>query len=104
MVFLALLGKARGSSDIQYLASPVTGGGISVGRLQQLFLLARALGQTDPAEWARYAWHVLSAQEEKLLKDGKVLETTEENMTDLLRQARAFAEEKLPILEALQIA
>jgi hypothetical protein len=35
-----LMHSARSSSDITYLASPVTGGGITVGRFEQLFALA----------------------------------------------------------------
>jgi hypothetical protein len=39
-----LLQRARGSSDLSYLASAVTGGAVAVGRFQQLFLLARQQG------------------------------------------------------------
>jgi len=41
--------KARGSADITFLASPVTGGGITVNRFQQLFLLALSQGKKQPA-------------------------------------------------------
>ena len=33
-----IIKRARGSDDVAYLASPVTGGGISVDRFQQLFI------------------------------------------------------------------
>ena len=42
--------QARGGNDIGCLASPVTGGGIVFGRLQQLFLLARAQGERPRLE------------------------------------------------------
>ncbi|WP_446012169.1 hypothetical protein [Candidatus Electrothrix sp.] len=38
-----LMNSARSSSDITALASPVTGGGITVGRFDQLFALAVTL-------------------------------------------------------------
>lgn len=99
-----LQNKARGSSDITYLASPVTGGGIIVGRFQQLFLLALSQGKKQPTEWAQQVWQLLQAQGQKIIKEGKTLETAEENLAELIEQANAFAENRLPILKALQIA
>lgn len=99
-----LIGKARGSSEISYLASPVTGGGVTVGRFEQLFLLALAQGKKQPAEWVQVVWQLLAAQDQRLVKDGKTLETPEENLGELTEQAVVFAQKRLPILKALQIA
>ena len=99
-----LMTKARGASEISYLVSPVTGGGASVGRFQQLFLLALHQGKRQPDEWVNFAWQILDAQGQRLLKDGKTLETAEENLAELTAQAQTFAEKQLPILKALQIA
>jgi hypothetical protein len=99
-----LITLARGRGDISYLASPITGGGVTVGRFQQLFLLARRQGHQQPADWARFAWEILAAQNAKLIKEGKALETAEENYQLLLTEAIAFAEKQLHILIALQIA
>jgi SAM-dependent methyltransferase len=95
--------KARGSSELSYLASPVTGEGVPVNRFQQLFLVSIAQGKKQPADWAQAAWQVLAAQGQKLLKDGKTLETPEENLAELTSQAQTFAEKLLPILKALQV-
>ena len=100
---LHMMNKARGSNEITYLASPVTGGGVAVGRFVQLFLLANSQGKKKPAEWAEYVWQVVSSQGQKLLKEGKALETPEENLAELLAQANAFSEKVLPIFKALQI-
>lgn len=99
-----LIDKARGSNELSYLASPVTGGGVTVGRFQQLFLLAMSQGRKQPAEWAQSVWQILSLQGQKLVKDGKTLETAEENLAELTAQANAFAEKQLPALKALQVA
>ena len=99
-----LMHKSRGSNDIGYLASPVTGGGVTVNRFQQLFLLAQNQGKKQPADWAQAVWQLLLAQNQKLVKEGKALETPEENLAELTAQATAFAEKQLPILKALQIA
>lgn len=95
--------KARGSSDVEYLASPVSGGGYGVNRFQQLFLSCLAQGKTQPADWAQFVWQVLLNQNQKLMKEGKALETAEENLAELTAQAQVFAEKSLPTLRALQI-
>ncbi|MBI1207187.1 MAG: methyltransferase domain-containing protein [Azospirillum sp.] len=98
---LAILNRARGSSDIQVLASPVTGSGLTVERIHQLFLLAAKQGRSDPA---LFAWEILGGQNQRLVKDGKTLMSAEENLAELaVRQAR-FAERTLPILVQLGIA
>ncbi|HXE98229.1 MAG TPA: class I SAM-dependent methyltransferase [Dongiaceae bacterium] len=99
-----LIDKARGSNDIGYLASPVTGGGITVDRFQQLFLLALCQGKKQPEELAQFAWHILAAQGQNILKEGKALATPEENLAELTAQAITFIDQRLPILKALQIA
>ena len=96
--------KARGGGDLGLLASPVTGGGFPVGRFQQLFLLARAQGRKLPAEWALFAWQLLASQGQRMRKDGKTLESADENIAELTAQAQAFADKQLPILKALGIA
>jgi len=99
-----LMRKARSSNDMAYLASPVTGGGINVGRFQQLFLMARAQGHKQPADWARFVWQIIAAQGQRIVKDGQQLPTEAENLAELNAQAQAFADKQLPVLKALQIA
>ena len=99
-----IMSKAAGSGDITYLASPVTGGGITVGRFQQLFLLAMSRGKRQPSDCAQFVWQILAAQGQKIVKEGKPLETGEENIKELTEQAVTFFEKQLPILKALQIA
>ncbi|GAB3467844.1 class I SAM-dependent methyltransferase [Massilia terrae] len=100
----ALIAKARGANVVGSLASPVTGGGIPVGRFEQLFLLARQQGQNSPQEWARFVWTVLAAQGQRLSKDGRPLESAEENIAQLGELAETFSERDLPILKALGVA
>ena len=99
-----LMLKARGSNDVGYLASPVTGGGVPVNRFQQLFLLSIQHGKKQPADWAKDTWAILSAQGQRLLKEGKSLDTAEDNLAELTTQAQTFADKQLPILKALQIS
>lgn len=100
---LAVCQRARDSADLQFLASPVTGGGVQVARFPQLFMLALAEGKKQSDDWAEFAWKVISDQGQRILKEGKALETPEENVAELKVQAAAFAEKQLPVLRQLQI-
>jgi cyclopropane fatty-acyl-phospholipid synthase-like methyltransferase len=99
-----LLERAQYAEEAYHLASPVTGGGAKVTRFQQLFLLARTQGKQAPAEWAEFAWQILSRQNQRVLKDGKMCESPEENLAELNAQACEFADTRLPILKALLVA
>lgn len=99
-----LLDRARTHDDVNYLASPVTGAGVAIGRFQQLFLLARNRGCEHPADWAQFVWQLLTDQGQVVLKDGVPLVTPEENLTELTVQANDFATNRLPILRACGIA
>jgi SAM-dependent methyltransferase len=98
-----LLNKCRTGSEIFELASPVTGGGVTVTRFHQFFMLALTQGKTLPADWALFAWEILMAQGLKILKEGERLETSEENIAELNLQASEFETKRLPILRMLQI-
>lgn len=99
----ALLDRARFSNDIYALASPVTGGGILLGRSRQLFLLALQQGIEQPADWSSFAWEIMAAEGHKLSKDGITLEAPEDNIKELNLWAELFAEQQLPILRALKV-
>ncbi len=98
-----LMLKARSSKDISFLASPLTGGGVVVGRFQQLFLLAIEQGKKKPEEWAAFVAQILASQGQKIVKEGKPLETAQEQLAELTTQANDFAIKSLPIYKALQI-
>jgi SAM-dependent methyltransferase len=98
-----LMNKARSSSDIAFMANPVTGGGVAVGRFEQLFLLALSRGEKQPGEWAQFVWGILQAQGQRLVKEGKTLETDEQNLGELTEKARVFGEKQVPVLRALGV-
>jgi hypothetical protein len=99
----ALIDRARFSAEISFLASPLTGGGIAANRFQQLFLLAMRNGKKQPQNWASDVWAVLSTQNQRLIKEGKTLESAEDNIQELVSQANDFARKRLPILKALEV-
>jgi hypothetical protein len=99
-----MLDLSRSSAQTNFLVSPVTGGGVLATRFEQLFLLARRQGRKQPVEWAEQCWQMLSAQNQRLVKEGKTLTTPEENLAELKDEAKSFSEERLPLLKALEIA
>jgi SAM-dependent methyltransferase len=99
-----LMLAARAADEVVVLASPLTGGGVPASRFAQLFLLARAQGAAEPAQWARFAWRLLEAQGQRLVRDGGTLEAPADNLRELEAQAAAFAQKQLPLLQALQVA
>jgi SAM-dependent methyltransferase len=98
-----LMLRASCNNDIAYLASPVTGGGMMVGRFQQLFVLAMQKGKKKPQDLAAFIWEILASQGQKILKEGKALETPEEHLVELNAQAHEFAVKQLSIFKALQL-
>lgn len=98
-----LMQKARGNSDVSYLASPVTGGGITLPRFEQLFLLAHNQGK-KPEEWGNFVFQLLMAQGQRIVKDGKPMDAPEDNLAELNKQAAVFAEKRITAMRALGIA
>jgi SAM-dependent methyltransferase len=101
---LRMFDKARSGGELTNLASPVTGGGIVVSRSHQLFLLGRTEGRSGEDALAQFAWDLLAAQNQRMVKDGKPIETPEENLAELARDAREFIDQRLPVLQALRVA
>ena len=94
---------ALDSDDVAYLASPATGGAFIVQRVPQLFLLARTYGAKTPEQWASYANAALIRSGSRLTVHGKTVESDEEQLRELVKNAQLFEEQELPILAALGI-
>lgn len=93
-----------GRSELNCLASPMVGGSVAVPRFHQLFLLTRQQGHKQPFDWAQFVWILLSAQSQRLVKQGATLESAADNLVELTDQVQTFAAKQFPILKALQIA
>ncbi|MGP4669635.1 class I SAM-dependent methyltransferase [Agrobacterium pusense] len=89
---------AEDNENLQFLASPVSGGAVKVNRFEQLFLLALNEGHSRPREWAEFTWRVLAPQGQRLNKDGKILDSAEENLAELRARAEAFERDQLSTL------
>lgn len=95
----AIIERARGSLDIGYLANPVIGGAIAVDRFQQLFLLSILNGNKDVSSIVNYVWNIVGSQGQKLVKNGAVIDSVDENILELKIQAEYFLEKVIPLLK-----
>ena len=99
-----LLDKSLAKGDLNFLASPVVGGCISLTRYNQLFLQALRSNKKTPEELANYVWQILSSQGIAIIKADKVLESEAESLAELKAVATEFLENHYPILKSLQVA
>lgn len=93
-----ILEQSRFSGQLLQLPSPVIGSGIPTNRFEQMFLYERSKGVEDPADWGKAAWKTLQEQGQRLVIAGQVLQTDDENLAELIRQATEFSKVRLPAL------
>lgn len=97
-----VLEYARHDKELLSLAVPVSGGAISLNRIEQLFLLAH-VNHFKQDEWVSFVWGILKAQDVRLVQEGKTLSSDEENVAVLEQQKALFVEKKFPLLQRLQL-
>ena len=96
--------KARAGGDIGFLLSPVTGGGIAVNRIDQLFLqLIKEDSDFSTEGLTQGVWQILQRQNQRILKKGKQLDSEDENLAELNKQAHLFLDEKLEVYRKLNV-
>lgn len=104
-----VLERSHLDGEIMQLASPVIGGAVSATRAQQFFL-KRCLegevpGATRPTieDLAVAAWKGFRILGQRLIRDGKTLESDEDNLQELRTQAEKFLRVTMPNWRALRI-
>ncbi|NNU36026.1 methyltransferase domain-containing protein [Rhizobium sophorae] len=98
-----ILERARISMDLHHMVSPVTGGGIAIPHIAQLFILGLREGKTDADSLANHVWEFLDSIGERLVRDGQSIESRDANLKELRGSAVKFLRSSRPLLEALQI-
>lgn len=91
--------RARNAESVDALASPVLGAGLHLGRLNQLFLLARSEGRHEIADMVEFAWRCVESGTGR-----KAVRTSEPLTRASVTAAAAGFAALLPILKALEIA
>ena len=98
-----LIKKAEHRGEINYLASPVTGGGFRVGRAEQLFINSLRKKNKTAKEHALFTWNCFKNTGTVLTKEGEPLLTDEENLLEIEKSAIDFLNVKFPIYKRLMI-
>lgn len=96
--------QARHHDEVQFLVSPVSGSGVLVPRVAQLFLLARLHRMQQPTQWAEFAESILRANPQPTRATTGLSSGAAVSLADLTARADRFARIHLPILQALEIA
>lgn len=95
----ALAALARDATEIGILASPVLGSGVPADRLSHLLLAAESEG-TEPAA---AAWQTLRSEGRRLTREGKVLDSDDDNLAELARIYGELHAGRFPIIRQLRL-
>ena len=92
------------SEDINYLFSPLTGGGVFINNLEQIYLVARERGLSSPEEWVKFAWDVHLWRAGNILDDkrGTTFPKDKEG-EEMIEHAVNWNKYRLPILKSLEV-
>jgi len=60
-------------------------------------------GKRIPEQLADFTWNQLSALNQRIIKDGKPIQSAEENLTELKRMAEDFLNKKHRLLRSLSV-
>lgn len=90
--------------QIVELASPLTGGALSFDPVALTFIYAytQLKKPITHKKLVTFAWDILSLKNHRIVKEGKILETDEENLEEIKKEALEFLENVL-IYEKLQL-
>jgi SAM-dependent methyltransferase len=94
----AIMELACHSNDYNFLASPITCGGVQVDRFDQLFLFAAHKNEADPVT---FVWNHLLANNQRMIRDGKLMQAAEENIAELTERFKIFASKRVSLLKLL---
>jgi len=90
-------------NKVNFLVSPISSTAISVNRFEQLFLSALEENLSKPEELSMFVWEKLKLQGEKIVSNGKVIQSDEDNIKHLSDLATKFLNSKLPELTRLEV-
>jgi SAM-dependent methyltransferase len=93
-----------GGSSMGILAAPVIGSGVTLNLVQMI--AAQVFIQQPTIQFntlVNEVWKIMESQGRKFIKEGKTLETVEENLKELSDQLRNFVDRRLPLLKMLKV-
>jgi len=97
------MAKSIEGNHVNFLVSPLTGSGIPVGRIDQIFIHLLQTKVKDIETLATKTQSILEQRGHSILKDGKAVPTGEELFLELSSRAKMFLEQAVPIYKKLHI-
>lgn len=91
------------SDRINFLVSPVTGGGVYVSNVNLLFISAIEKGLSTSDDIISFSWQQLQDKGERVVKDGKPLKTEDENLAELVSNLEVFEKDYRKIYSTLKL-
>jgi hypothetical protein len=91
-------------SSTGILASPVIGSGVNLDIVKMI--AAHVLIQQPTIQFnalVNEVWKVMESQGRKFIKEGRTLETVEENLKELSDKMRDFVDRRVPLLKMLKV-
>lgn len=88
--------------DISHLGSALLGEGVQITRLHQLFLSSVLEGKKKDQEHIDYMWQTLKSQNQKIVHEGQIIQSDEENIKYIQTIVSEF-QKTLPLLRNLKI-
>ena len=96
----AVFERASLSAETLFVASPVTGGGIHIMQVPMLILLGL---QKQPSAVPKFVNDALRAQNIRIRKDDKILETEEESQAEIQSRIDQLQSKLIPLWRQLKI-
>ena len=93
-----------GGANSAMLASPIIGSGVPLNLVQMI--AAQVFTQQPTIQFntlVNEVWKVMGSQGRKFIKEGKIVETAEENLKELSDRLRDFFDRRIPLLKMLKV-
>jgi hypothetical protein len=94
---------AQHSARIAALASPQAGGGVPLSRFSQLFIQQYLAGERTADSLAQYVHALLQRNRERVVHEGKMMESEAAQLAHLQGLAQHFLQAELPLLQGMGV-
>lgn len=101
----ALADSARFGEEYQALASPLLGNGLPSGTVERLVYLAltNKVPADDATALARAVWNAMAPLGQRVVKDGKTLQTADESLPEIKASVELVLRTRLPLWRKLGV-
>ena len=98
-----IIDKCLTGQPLSYLASPVTGGAISMPSNQIIFISGLQKGKKTADQLAKYTQTILHKNNQFLVRNGQQIKSPKKILETIKSEAESFFKEQIPFLEKLKI-